>query len=102
MLINNSPLLQTLKLQGKSLDIESQDGYVVPLTVFGSFASPQQCQPTLLLGYGSYGVPLSMEYSPEIAVMLSRGWQVAYAHTRSLLSSPLISSRELLAEEAVS
>jgi protease II len=82
-LINSSTLLQSLKIQSKRLEIQSHDGYAVPLTVFSSHASPQQCQPTLLFGYGSYGVPLSLDYSPEIAVMLSRGWQVAYAHTRS-------------------
>jgi oligopeptidase B len=74
-----SPLLRAKGLEHQSLQIQSHDGYAVPLTVFGS----SQCgRPTLLLGYGSYGVSLSLDYSPQLAVLMSRGWTIAFAHTR--------------------
>lgn len=60
--------------------IPSHDSYNIPLTIFGSNNSKQK--PTLLIGYGSYGIPLNMEYLPDLAVMLSRGWNIAFAHTR--------------------
>jgi protease II len=74
-----SPLLRAKGLEHQSLQVRSHDGYAVPLTVFGS----SQCgRPTLLLGYGSYGVSLSLDYSPQLAVLMSRGWTIAFAHTR--------------------
>lgn len=38
--------------------------------------------PTIMFGYGSYGICCPMHYRPEVAAMLSRGWRVVFAQIR--------------------
>ncbi len=38
--------------------------------------------PVLLLGYGAYGVSLSVSFRPELLPLLERGWVLAFAHVR--------------------
>lgn len=79
--MKESPLLKALPMSMESYQASSHDGYLVPLTTFGA-TNQKLPQPTLLYGYGCYGVALEMDYSPELALLLSRGWQIAFAHTR--------------------
>lgn len=39
-------------------------------------------RPVLLIGYGSYGLPLSLEFRAELIYLLEQNWIVAYAHVR--------------------
>jgi hypothetical protein len=41
-----------------------------------------KCKPTLLLGYGSYGICLPMSYRVDYSVLLSQGWRIAFAQVR--------------------
>ena len=38
--------------------------------------------PTLLLGYGAYGMPFEVDHCVGRSTLLSRGWVVAIAHVR--------------------
>jgi len=38
--------------------------------------------PVLLIGYGSYGQPLSLEFRAELIYLLQQNWIIAYAHVR--------------------
>lgn len=80
MNIKKSPLLDFKNFNCSRKLVLSHDSYSVPLTIFGSNEIKEK--PTLLIGYGSYGVSLNMDYNPDFAVMLSRGWNIVFAHTR--------------------
>jgi protease II len=55
----------------------------VPLTVISARGRDRRAPgPLLLLGYGSYGVSLPMNYRPEHIVLLEKGWTLAFAHVR--------------------
>lgn len=76
----------------------SGDCVSVPITVVtrrctairnGSMADPHSVPnphrvpgPFLLIGYGAYGIPLSVEYDPQVMTLLQRGFSVGYAHCR--------------------
>ncbi|RHY34124.1 hypothetical protein DYB32_001101 [Aphanomyces invadans] len=40
------------------------------------------CNPTLLVGYGAYGINLETGFDMESLSLLERGWVLAYAHVR--------------------
>jgi oligopeptidase B len=70
----------------------SGDGVSVPITIVtkrcsgegsGSLSDPVPVPgPFLLIGYGAYGIPLSVGYDPQVMTMLERGFSVGYAHCR--------------------
>ncbi|CAL8254055.1 unnamed protein product [Lota lota] len=67
----------------KRLQVQSQDGTLVPVTLFHSVAAGRlQQAPLLLHVYGAYGRDLSMHFSPESRWLLERGWVLAYCHIR--------------------
>jgi hypothetical protein len=45
-------------------------------------------RPTVLYGYGSYGVPIPTRYLSEVAVLMHRGWNIAFACVRCVLAVP--------------
>jgi oligopeptidase B len=66
----------------------AKDGVSVPITLVskrcnregrGSVPDPG---PFLLIGYGAYGLPLTVEYDPQVMALLQRGFSVGYAHCR--------------------
>src|SRR6185312_8715439 len=59
----------------------SADGTDVPLTLLWP-AGWQRPRPTVLYGYGAYGVPLDPGYSPFRISLLERGIGFAIAHVR--------------------
>ncbi|XP_073690174.1 prolyl endopeptidase-like [Garra rufa] len=72
------PEFNTTRLQAAS-----QDGTLVPLTLFHMPAlSELQKAPLLLHVYGAYGVDLNMAFSPEKRLLLEDGWALAYCHVR--------------------
>jgi len=61
----------------------SDDGTSVPLTL----AHREDLElngnnPTLLFGYGAYGINLELNFKPEWIPLLERGWVLGYAHVR--------------------
>ncbi|XP_056617209.1 prolyl endopeptidase-like isoform X2 [Triplophysa dalaica] len=75
---NSLPECHTTRLQAAS-----QDGTMVPLTLFHMPALPQLSKSPLLLHvYGAYGMDLNMAFSPEKRLLLEDGWALAYCHVR--------------------
>ncbi|XP_035256391.1 prolyl endopeptidase-like [Anguilla anguilla] len=65
------------------LEAPSQDGTMVPLTVFHACAwDDLKGVPLLLHVYGAYGLDLHMGFSPEKRLLLEEGWALAYCHVR--------------------
>ncbi|KAG2467325.1 PPCEL protein, partial [Polypterus senegalus] len=64
-------------------DARSQDGTLVPMTVFhmGSDRQPTN-RPLLVHVYGAYGMDLDMAFKPESRLLLDAGWILAYCHVR--------------------
>lgn len=68
--------------------VPSKDGTLVPVTI--THHKELKCDgsnPTLLTGYGAYGVPFEIDHCVGRSTLLSRGWIVAIAHVRSVLYS---------------
>lgn len=69
------------------IEYPARDGEMVPLTVArpkwdysgGSAGAPRPC---LLHVYGAYGTCLVPDFRPEHALLLRRGWTLAWAHVR--------------------
>ncbi|XP_065153048.1 prolyl endopeptidase-like isoform X1 [Paramisgurnus dabryanus] len=65
------------------LQATSQDGTMVPLTLFHMPALTDLSKaPVLLHVYGAYGIDLNMTFSPEKRLLLEDGWALAYCHVR--------------------
>lgn len=61
----------------------SSDGTKVLLTIVQPKAGKRpRPQPFLLIGYGAYGIPVSLEYDPQVLALLEKGFSVGYAHCR--------------------
>lgn len=79
----------------ENLLVNSTNGYKFPIILCGPLlenhtAKSGDClrvdttapRPTLLYGYGSYGVSIPTHYLSEVAVLVSRGWNIAFAYVR--------------------
>ncbi|KAM4607434.1 prolyl endopeptidase-like [Polymixia lowei] len=65
------------------LEARSQDGTLVPVTVFHAVPTESlKGAPLLVHVYGAYGRDLNMEFSPERRLLLEQGWALAYCHIR--------------------
>jgi len=65
--------------------VTSLDGTQVPMSLIyldNEIASDSSPRPTVLIGYGAYGEPVCHGFDPTILPLLSRGFVIAYAHTR--------------------
>lgn len=63
--------------------VKSHDGAMVPLAILRRKGLPLTGDnPTLLVGYGSYGFTFSAFYDPRSAAWLERGGVLAYANVR--------------------
>uniref|UniRef100_UPI0009B306A4 prolyl endopeptidase-like n=1 Tax=Monopterus albus TaxID=43700 RepID=UPI0009B306A4 len=65
------------------LDACSQDGTLVPLTLFHAVpVEGLSSAPLLVHVYGAYGRDLNMEFCPEKRLLLEQGWALVYCHIR--------------------
>lgn len=72
-------------------EVLSHDGVVVPLTILYSKKSHLKDQsPGILLGYGAYGETLDKSWCSDRLSLLDRGWVVAFADVRSVISRMLL------------
>jgi oligopeptidase B len=62
--------------------VVSADGTLVPMTVLRPAGALPRSAPTLLVGYGAYGVSMLATYNPLYLELLRRGVVVAVAHVR--------------------
>lgn len=69
-------------------EVISHDGVRVPLTILYSHTAWDKSQsPGLLKGYGAYGEVLDKSWCAEHLCLLDRGWVVAFADVRLVLSN---------------
>jgi prolyl oligopeptidase len=65
------------------VEVSSRDGTRVPMTILSKENAPRDgSSPTVLLGYGAYGVSIQPSYGPSRVAWLERGGTVAIAHVR--------------------
>ncbi|KAL0983847.1 hypothetical protein UPYG_G00133520 [Umbra pygmaea] len=65
------------------IEAPSQDGTLVPVTVFHTAALGElRAAPLLVHVYGAYGMDLNMEFSPDRKLLVEDGWALAYCHVR--------------------
>jgi protease II len=95
------PMTETAEIEDvictERVFVPSEDGTKVPLSLIykdkeskgeKSFfnrllgSREQSASPIVLVGYGAYGEPADLQYSPSWATLLKRGYIVAFAHTR--------------------
>jgi prolyl oligopeptidase len=63
--------------------VNTPDGAQVPLTIVHRRDLPKnRDNPTILVGYGSMGIPLTPELDPTARIWLDHGGVLAYAHVR--------------------
>ncbi|KAK2896613.1 hypothetical protein Q8A67_011101 [Cirrhinus molitorella] len=80
---DNTKYISLTDFNTTRLQAASQDGTLVPLTLFHMPAlSELHKVPLLLHVYGAYGVDLNMAFSPEKRLLLEDGWALAYCHVR--------------------
>ncbi|XP_035656988.1 prolyl endopeptidase-like [Oncorhynchus keta] len=69
--------------QTTRLEAPSQDGTMVPLTLFHRpMLEELRGAPLLVHVYGAYGMDLNMDFSPDRRLLLEDGWALAYCHVR--------------------
>ena len=70
----------------KKVLIQSKDKTMIPLSLVYRKQNEEDIgvngRPTLLLGYGAYGVSQDLAFDPSLFPLLNRGWVIAVAHTR--------------------
>lgn len=70
-------------LEFTHIEVPSHDGVMVPLTIIHKSGIPMDgSNPTLLNGYGAYGLSSSPGFSPTSLAWLERGGILAEAHVR--------------------
>ncbi len=63
--------------------VPSKDGTLVPITItHHKDLKRDGSNPTLLTGYGAYGIPFEIDHCVGRSTLLNRGWVVAIAHVR--------------------
>ena len=63
--------------------VPSKDGTLVPVTITHHKELKRDgSNPTLLTGYGAYGIPFEIDHCVGRSTLLNRGWVVAIAHVR--------------------
>ncbi len=67
----------------KEVKVESHDGVMVPLSiVYPENIELDGKNPTLVVGYGAYGMPIPVFFSAVRLAWLEKGGVIAYAHVR--------------------
>lgn len=70
-------------LEAVETKVTSADGTQVPLSiVYRRGIDRTRSHPTLLVGYGAYGIPMSSWYEPRLSAWIERGGIYAIAHVR--------------------
>jgi prolyl oligopeptidase len=78
-----APPLDTSAFTADEVLVTSYDGTRVPLSIVRQkSAARDAARPTLLIGYGAYGISYDPYFSPLLVGWLERGGIVAFAHVR--------------------
>lgn len=70
-------------VEARQVKVKSKDGTLVPLSIVHRRGlKPNRPHPTLLIGYGSYGLSIDPSFDPRRLAFLERGGIYAVAHVR--------------------
>jgi prolyl oligopeptidase len=70
-------------VKAQTIEATSADGTKVPVSVLSLDSAPKTgTAPTILYGYGGYGVPVAPSFISANLAWIERGGVLAYAHTR--------------------
>ena len=78
-----APPIDTSQLTSEEVLVTSYDGTRVPLSIVRQKSAPRDgARPTILIGYGAYGISYDPFFSPLLLAWLERGGIIAVAHVR--------------------
>jgi prolyl oligopeptidase len=78
-----TPPIDTSKLTADQVFVTSHDGTLVPLSIIRQKnAARDGRRPTLLIGYGAYGISYDPYFSPFFVAWIERGGVIGIAHVR--------------------
>jgi prolyl oligopeptidase len=81
--ITPKPAIDVSPYEALETSVRSPDGTMIPLSiVYRRGIRLDHSHPTLLEGYGNFGVPMDPSYRPSLAPWLDRGGVYAVAHVR--------------------
>lgn len=70
-------------IEASQVMVESHDGVMVPLSILHQRGIPRDAKrPTLIAGYGAYGISIEPSFAPTRRAWLERGGVLAFAHVR--------------------
>jgi prolyl oligopeptidase len=64
------------------VDYPSADGTPIRMTIMAPTGRPDRPRPTILMGYGGFGLPMVADYQPMAAAWVGAGGVYAIAHVR--------------------
>ena len=73
---------QTKRTVVERIWVKSHDGIKVPVTLIKSAMTKNKAKGVILKTYGAYGANTIPEFNLEEMILLSMGYQIAYAHIR--------------------
>ena len=78
-----APQLDNSQLTSEEVLVTSYDGTRVPLSIVHQKSAPRDgARPTILIGYGAYGISYDPFFSPLLVAWIERGGIIAVAHVR--------------------
>jgi prolyl oligopeptidase len=78
-----SPGIDTSQLTSEEVLVTSYDGTLVPLSIVHQKNAPRDgARPTILFGYGAYGLSYDPYFSPIFLAWIEHGGLIAVAHVR--------------------
>ena len=81
--LEKPPKVSFAGIVSKEVEATSWDGTMIPVSIVMKKGTKLDGRhPTLLIGYGSYGITLTLFFSPTMLPWLDRGGIVAVAHVR--------------------
>jgi prolyl oligopeptidase len=81
--LQRQPKLDTSGLQAERVMVRSHDGVMVPLSIVSAKGSPRDGRrPTILSGYGAYGIVMEPRFSASRMAWIERGGVSAVCHVR--------------------
>jgi len=77
------PAAPQVEIEARRVMVRSHDGVMVPLSiVYRKGLALDGARPTILSGYGAYGISMEPRYNPQRQAWLERGGVIAIAHVR--------------------
>lgn len=81
--LQKPPAVPPIEIAAQRVMVRSHDGVMVPLSILHKKGLVLDgARPTILSGYGAYGISMEPRYNPQRVAWLERGGVIAVAHVR--------------------